>query len=61
MLKPMPQSVLRITERITRPTAAKAAVTGAIRVGGMPFENERFEGWVSWVRSSLIHCCDCVS
>ena len=52
----MPQPMLHIIERITRPTIAKATVTGSIRI-----ENERFEGWVSWVRLSLIRCCDCAS
>lgn len=57
----MPQPMLHITERITRPAiatryAARAGVTGSIR-----FENARFEGWVSWVRLSLIRYCDYVS
>ena len=41
--------------RITRPTIAKATVTG-IRV-----ENELLRGWVSWAMSSHIHCYGCAS
>ena len=52
----MAHTLLNITRRITRPTIAKATVTGSIR-----FENEQFEGRLSWVRLSLIRCCDCAS
>ena len=47
--------------RITRPTLAKATVTGVIRASGVPLDSEQCEGWVSWVRLNRIHCYDCAS
>jgi hypothetical protein len=40
-----------LATRITRPTLAKASVSGSIRVG-----NELLKGWVSWVMSIHSHC-----
>jgi hypothetical protein len=52
----MPQPPLPLPGRITRPTFAKAKVSGSIRVG-----SELLEGWVSWVTSIHFHCYGCES
>jgi hypothetical protein len=50
-MKLMPQPPLHGPARITRPTLAKASVSGPIRV-----ESGLLEGWVSWVTSIHFHC-----
>jgi hypothetical protein len=55
-VKLMPQPPLHGPARITRPTLAKASVSGSIRV-----ESGLLEGWVSWVTSIHFHCYGCES
>jgi hypothetical protein len=47
--------------RITRPTLAKAMVSGRYAAQWIRVENGLLKGWVSWVKSIHSHCYGCES